>query len=277
MPATVSTVRNVVTEVLTESTTAEIAVAAIVVAAALFAFGSIYRASSVRSTALRTCGLVLALVTLSIQVYGSGWLTSFDGPVTDWMVDHRSGALTQIAVAVTDLGSPVATALLGITCGVLISWRARSVVPGLIVVGTVGGAAVASTVIKALVGRERPPTNIQVLLETGHSFPSGHVTGTAALFGIAVLVVSVDRTPAVKRLLMLLAVTVTVVVALTRLYLGAHWLTDVIAGAILATLAVTVGGALFRFVGTHNQAESTTAAMRSAEPSALHEPQSARY
>ncbi|ARE37007.1 hypothetical protein A0W34_04845 [Rhodococcus sp. BH4] len=272
-----STVRNVVTEVLTESTTAEIAVAAIVAAAALCAFGSIYRASSVRSTALRTCGLVLALVTLSIQVYGSGWLTSFDGPVTDWMVDHRSGALNQIAVAVTDLGSPVATALLGITCGVLISWRARSVVPGLIVIGTVGGAAVASTVIKALVGRERPPTNIQVLLETGHSFPSGHVTGTAALFGIAVLVVSVDRTAAVKRLLMLLAVTVTVVVALTRLYLGAHWLTDVIAGAILATLAVTVGGALFRFVGTHNQAESTTAAMRSAEPSALHEPQSARY
>ncbi|WP_231915685.1 phosphatase PAP2 family protein [Rhodococcus sp. EPR-134] len=277
MPATVSTVRNVVTEVLTESTTAEIAVAAIVVAAALFAFGSIYRASSVRSTALRTCGLVLALVTLSIQVYGSGWLTSFDGPVTDWMVDHRSGALNQIAVAVTDLSSPVATALLGITSGVLISWRARSVVPGLIVIGTVGGAAVASTVIKALVGRERPPTNIQVLLETGHSFPSGHVTGTAALFGIVVLVLSAHRTPAVKRLLMLLAVTVTIVVALTRLYLGVHWLTDVIAGAILATLAVTVGGAVFRFVSTHNQAESTTAAMRSAEPSALHEPQSARY
>ncbi|GAA3167152.1 hypothetical protein GCM10020255_053420 [Rhodococcus baikonurensis] len=269
--------RNVVTEVLTESTTAEIAVAAIVVAAALFAFGSIYRASSVRSTALRACGLVLALVTLSIQVYRNGWLTSFDEPLTNWMVDHRSGTLDQIAVAVTDLGSPVATALLGITGGVLISWRARSVVPGLIVIGTVGGAAVACTVVKALVGRERPPTSIQVLLETGHSFPSGHVTGTAALFGIAVLVVSVDRTPAVKRLLMLLAVTVTVVVALTRLYLGAHWLTDVVAGAVLATLAVTVGGAVFRFVGTHKQAESTTAAACSAEPSVLHEPQSARY
>ncbi len=277
MPATVSTVRNVVTEVLTESTTAEIAVAAIVVAAALFAFGSIYRASSARSTALRASGLALALVTLSIQVYRNGWLTSFDGPVTDWMVDHRSGALDQIAVAVTDLGSPVATALLGITCGVLISWRARSVVPGLIVIGTVGGAAVASTVIKALVGRERPPTNIQVLLETGHSFPSGHVTGTAALFGISVLVVSLDRTPAVKRLLMFLAVTVTVVVALTRLYLGAHWLTDVVVGAVLATLAVTAGGAAFRFVGTHSHAESTTAAACSGEPSALHAPQSVRY
>ncbi len=263
MPATVSTVRNVVTEVLTESTTAEIAVAAVVVAAALFAFGSIYRASSVRSTALRTCGLVLALVTLSIQVYGSGWLTSFDGPVTDWMVDHRSGALNQIAVAVTDLGSPVATALLGITCGVLISWRARSVVPGLIVIGTVGAAAVASTVIKALVGRERPPTNIQVLLETDHSFPSGHVTGTAALFGIVVLVLSAHRTPAVKRLLMLLAVTVTIVVALTRLYLGVHWLTDVIAGAILATLAVTVGGAVFRFVeGRSKTTDRTSSASR---------------
>ncbi|WP_238587958.1 phosphatase PAP2 family protein [Rhodococcus sp. 311R] len=246
MPATVSTVRNVVTEVLTESTTAEIAVAAIVIAAALFAFGSIYRASSIRSTALRACGLVLALLTLSIQVYRNGWLTSFDGPVTDWMVDHRSGVLDQIAVAITDLGSPVATALLGITCGVFISWRARSVVPGLIVIGTVGAAAVASSVVKALVGRERPPTNIQVLLETDHSFPSGHVTGTAALVGIVVLVLSAHRTAAVKRLLMLAAVTITIVVALTRLYLGVHWLTDVIVGAILATLAVTVGGALFR-------------------------------
>ncbi|MFE5644748.1 phosphatase PAP2 family protein [Rhodococcus sp. NPDC056516] len=263
MPATVSTVRNVVTEVLTESTTAEIAVAAMVVAAALFVFGSIYRASSVRSTVLRACGLVLALVTLSIQVYRGGWLTSFDGPVTDCMVDHRSGTLDQIAVAVTDLGSPLVTALLGIACGVLISWRARSVVPGLIVIGTVGGAAVGSTVIKALVGRERPPTNIQVLLETDHSFPSGHVTGTAALFGIVVLVLSAHATPAVKKLLMLVAATVTIVVALTRLYLGVHWLTDVIAGAILATLAVTAGGAVFRFVeGRSKTTDRTSSASR---------------
>lgn len=246
MSASVSTVRTVVTEVLTESTAAEVAVAAIVIAAALFAFGSIYRATSVRSTLVRASGLLLALVTLSIQVYRNGWLTSFDGPVTEWMVNHRSGALDQIAVAVTDLGSPVATALLGVICGVIVSWRARSVIPGAIVVGTVGVAALAGTALKALVDRERPPSSIQLLLETDPSFPSGHVTGTAALVGMVVLVVSLHRTPAAKRLLMLFAAAVTVIVALTRLYLGVHWLTDVVAGAILATLAVTAGGALLR-------------------------------
>ncbi|NRI69149.1 phosphatase PAP2 family protein [Rhodococcus sp. MS16] len=47
---------------------------------------------------------------------------------------------------------------------------------------------------------------------------------------------------------MLFTVTVTIVVALTRLYLGVHWLTDVVVGAILATLADTAGGAVFRLL-----------------------------
>ncbi|MDI9916039.1 phosphatase PAP2 family protein [Rhodococcus sp. IEGM 1379] len=255
MLASVTSPHAVVTEVLTESTTAEIAVTAMLVAAALFGVGSIYRSADVRSTVFRVVGLAIALVTLSVQVVQAGWLTRFDGPVTEWMVAHRSSGLNQVAVAVTDIGSPVATAILGIAAGALLSWRAKSVIPGIVVVGTVGAAAVASTVLKAIVGRERPPTATQVLLETDHSFPSGHVTGTAALIGIVVLVVATQHTPSIKRLLMLLAVIVTVIVALTRLYLGVHWLTDVIAGAVLATLAVTVGGAAFRFLNTRAQAK----------------------
>ncbi|NMM82924.1 hypothetical protein B2J88_00825 [Rhodococcus sp. SRB_17] len=203
-----------------------------------------------RSTIFRVVGLTVALVTLSVQVVQKGWLTRFDGPTTDWMVAHRSSGLNHVAVAVTDLGSPIATAVLGIAAGAFLSWRARSVIPGIAVIGTVGAAAVASTVLKAIVGRERPPTATQVLLETDHSFPSGHVTGTAALIGIIVLVVATQYTPAVKRLLMLLTVVVTVIVALTRVYLGVHWLTDVIAGAVLATLAVTIGGAVFHFLNS---------------------------
>ena len=253
MPATVSAVRTAVTEVLTESSSAEIAVTAVVLASALFAFGSIYQASTLRSSVIRATGLIVALVTLSVAVMHNGWLSRFDGPVTEWMIAHRSHGLNQIAVAVTDLGSPVATAILGIGAGAVLSWQARSVIPGIVVVGTVGSAAVASTVMTAVVARERPPTASQVLLETDHSFPSGHVTGTGALIGIVVLLVAMQHTPSVKRLLMLVAVVVTLVVALTRLYLGVHWLTDVVAGAALATFAVTIGGAAFRYLDNRSR------------------------
>ncbi|MCJ0902954.1 phosphatase PAP2 family protein [Rhodococcus sp. ARC_M6] len=266
MLASVTSPHAVVTEVLTKSTTAEIAVTAILVAAALFGFGSIYRSVDIRSTVLRVVGLSIALVTLSVQVVQEGWLTRFDGPVTDWMVAHRSSGLNHVAVAVTDLGSPVATTVLGIAAGTYLSWRARSVIPGIVVVGTVGAAAVASTVLKAIVGRERPPTATQVLLETDHSFPSGHVTGTAALIGIVVLVVATQHTPTVKRLLILLAVAVTAIVALTRLYLGVHWLTDVIAGAVLATLAITIGGTVFHFLNSRWPAQRGALSSASSSP-----------
>jgi undecaprenyl-diphosphatase len=248
MPEIVSAARTAVTEVLTESSSAEIAVTAVVVAAALLVFGSIYQSSTLRGGVIRGIGLLLALVTLSVSVADNGWLTGLDGPVTDWMVAHRSHGLNQIAVAVTDLGSPAATAILGIGAGAYLSWQARSAIPGIVVIGTVGSAAVASTVMKAIIARERPPTATQVLLETNHSFPSGHVTGTGALIGIVVLLVAMGHTATVKRLLMLVAVVVTVIVALTRLYLGVHWFTDVVAGAVLATLAVTIGGAAFRYL-----------------------------
>lgn len=91
---------------------------------------------------------------------------------------------------------------------------------------------------------------------TDHSFPSGHVTGTGALIGIVVLLVAMQHNVTVKRLLMLVAVIVTVVVALTRLYLGVHWLTDVVAGGILATLAVTIGGTAFRTLHNHSHTEN---------------------
>lgn len=73
--------------------------------------------------------------------------------------------------------------------------------------------------------------------------PSGHVTGTAALFGMTALIVTVGRSRSVRAVAAAGAVGVVGIVAATRLYLGVHWLTDVVAGALLASLVVTIGAA----------------------------------
>lgn len=194
---------------------------------------------------LRIAGLLTALTALMLGINSRGWAISLDTATTSWLAAHRSLGLDVAATVITDFGSPVATAALGVSCAALLSWATRSVIPGVVIIGTVGAAAAASTALKAVVDRPRPPLQWQVGIETDPSFPSGHVTGTAALLGIIAVVVSVDRTRATRAWLTTAVVTGVVLVAATRLYLGVHWLTDVIAGAILAALFVLIGTSVF--------------------------------
>lgn len=125
----------------------------------------------------------------------------------------------------------------------------------------------ASTALKAVIDRPRPPIGLQLVLETDPSFPSGHVTGTAALLGIVVVCVSAQCSRTVRACLAACALISVLVSAATRLYLGVHWLTDVIAGVILAAAFVTAGAAAFgaRHARTGSQDSADSVSFRSRE------------
>jgi undecaprenyl-diphosphatase len=194
---------------------------------------------------LRVAGLLTLLTALARAINSGGWMSRLDGATNSWLAAHRTVGLDVAATVITDFGSPAATAATGVIIAAVLSWWARSVVPGVVVIGTVGAAAVANTALKAVIDRPRPPLQWQVILETDPSFPSGHVTGTAALLGIIAVVIGTERGRATRARLTVAVVTAVVLVAATRLYLGVHWLSDVIAGAIMAALFVTVGAAAF--------------------------------
>ncbi len=94
-------------------------------------------------------------------------------------------------------------------------------------------------------GALAPPIVSQVLLETDHSFPSGHATGAMVLFTMAAVMFGYGLPPTRRALLLISAAGVTVVVSVTRLYLGEHWLADVVGGILLGGLAAVIGGALY--------------------------------
>jgi undecaprenyl-diphosphatase len=160
-----------------------------------------------------------------------------------WFIAHRSPEFDWAAKAVTALGSPGATAAAGVLCGAVLSWQARSMVPGIVVVGTVGSATLAETALKAVVARPMTPAELQ-LFTNSHTFPSGHVTGTGALLGIIAVCVGVGTSRAERAWLAGCVVTGVLVVAVARMYLGVHWLTDVIGGALLAGVFVSLGAAV---------------------------------
>ncbi len=204
-----------------------------------------HRSAGTALISLQSTGLAAAFVALAYQVKAGDWLTSADPAVLGWFTEHRSDWVTGPAIAVTDAGGPAGTIVLAVVIGAVLSRRARSPIPALILIGTVGAAALASTVTKSVVGRSRPPIASQVLLETDHSFPSGHATGAMALFMTAALMLGYAWSPTRRTLLLVTVAAVAAVVSVTRLYLGEHWLSDVIGGMLLGGLAAVIGGAIY--------------------------------
>ena len=185
-------------------------------------------------------GLLIVLTILAIGVHNHGRVTRLDVPVMSWFVAHRSAEFNLAASVVTHLGSPSATTAAGLLCGAVLSWQARSMIVGAVVIGTVASAALAEAAIKAVVVRPLTPVE-QRLLADGHSFPSGHVTGTGTLLGIIAVCVGVGHSRTARAWLTGLVLAAVLGAAVARLYLGVHWLSDVIGGAVLAGVFVSLG------------------------------------
>lgn len=224
---------------------ASVALGSLCLAAVIFGVGWGYRRSMSTwlATSARVGGLLLGVVVLAIQASRGGWLTGTDHAVTAWLVAHRHPVLDDVALAVTTALGPVEVAVLATAAAVAVGIRSRSALCGLTVLVTVGGSAVLCWLIKMLVARPRPPLAFHETLETDYSFPSGHVTGTAALIGILIVAAGLLGNRAVKALSVIGGVIAVSAIGLSRLYLGVHWLTDVLAGVMLAAAVVTVGAA----------------------------------
>jgi membrane-associated phospholipid phosphatase len=102
--------------------------------------------------------------------------------------------------------------------------------------------------VKTLVGRHRPPVSLMIGRYPPGSFPSGHTTQSMVVYGlIALLMIRIH--PEWRRAPILLgAALIVVCVGVSRIYLGAHWLSDVAGGLVLGTFWIIVLHALFPFL-----------------------------
>lgn len=164
---------------------------------------------------------------LWISIVGSG-----DLEVTRNLAEQRSSSLTTIAQVVTWAGSAFVLVPLALVCCVLLI-RAGRHREAFAVAVSLGGAVLLSGVIKLLESRPRPPVE-QLQAVTGSSFPSGHATQASAFWLSLVLVMRSARlAPRLISLARALAMLLVVAVATSRVYLGVHYPSDVIAGVLL--------------------------------------------
>lgn len=219
------------------------------------------------SRAGRAAALLSTLfVGAALIAHHAGAGTAVDHAVWGWMVHHRTPALTWWAIAVTEVGSPVGVGVLALLASVVLWRRFGSPWPAVVVMATVAAAGAMSTAVKAIVGAHRPPQGLQLILETDPSFPSGHVTGTVALLGALSAVGGYHAGAGARRWWIAVTVAGTAAVAVTRLYLGVHWVSDVLGGVLLGALAAVLAGVLYRRLERSVGADIVPAASSTSGP-----------
>lgn len=138
------------------------------------------------------------------------------------------------------LTGPTAMALLAIAIAAVCILRTRQVwwvaAPVAVLI-----ANLLSHVLKAVIGRERPPVAGRLIEETNFAFPSGHATGAAAL----AMILTLWWWPR-HRFATALVWLGVLVICWTRLYLGVHWVTDLLGGVILGSAVSVATWRLFR-------------------------------
>ena len=138
--------------------------------------------------------------------------------------------LADTFVNITSLGSNVVLGLLSlIVVGYLLVSGRRS--GAVIVAASAIGAGLLSYLLKGFFHRPRPDVVAHIVQAHTASFPSGHSLGSAAIYlTLGLMLTRFDRKSAVRRYTVAVAVILTILVGLSRLFLGVHWPTDVLAG-----------------------------------------------
>ncbi|MCU1539616.1 MAG: superfamily domain protein [Arthrobacter sp.] len=192
--------------------------------------------------------IAAALTALFSEVYESvvdaDGVAGFDHPVLDAAKSARSPALDLIITGYTDIGGTVGMPVLALITTVVLAVRRRSWTPAILITIAAAGSLLMTIAGKQLIGRTRPQLADAVPpYEYSASFPSGHSLNSVVIAGVVAYLVILRRKSRRSRIwTAALAAAFAVTMGLSRVYLGHHWLTDVLAAWALglAWLALVV-------------------------------------
>jgi undecaprenyl-diphosphatase len=196
---------------------------------------------------------------LLLMVHNNVGFARFDLGASRFAARHASATSTSAFRDLSQLGGAVVLVPVTVVVGVVAARRLRFWAVAAFLVLTVGGQFAVVDVIKSIVDRTRP--NIDRLTGfSGPSFPSGHAAAAAASFAAFALLAGIGRSSRAKAGFAALAVALAVGIACTRVFLGVHWLTDVLAGLALgwawfALCSIAFGGRRLRFGAPAEQAK----------------------
>jgi undecaprenyl-diphosphatase len=157
-------------------------------------------------------------------------LTVVDAEVAAWLHAHATPGLTAAMLCITNLGAPLVVSGVAVVLALYFTWQ-RGWYRLLALFVVVPGGMLFNVMLQTVFHRARPQFSDPILTVLGHGFPSGHTMAATVFYGLlaafAVWTISAWRW---RVLVVLVAGFIVLMIGFSRLYLGAHYLSDVLAG-----------------------------------------------
>ncbi|MFJ6534546.1 MULTISPECIES: phosphatase PAP2 family protein [Microbacterium] len=209
--------------------------------------------------------IAFALSVVAVEVYDAvtdeDGVAGLDRPLLDLSLQFRNPTTDAVITAITDVAGTIGMPIIAVSAMLILGIRRRSWTPVILITVAAAGSLLMTVAGKELIGRERPPLVDAVPpYEYSPSFPSGHTLNAVVVVGIIVYLILLRQHSRRTRILTITGgVVFALVIGLSRVYLGHHWFTDVLAGWLL-------GAAWLALVITAHRIYLTARAHRPAGP-----------
>lgn len=171
---------------------------------------------------------------LAMDVSGGEPIVSFDRATAVWLHVHATGSVTDVLAAVTRLGAAVVLLPVTLAAALALLLRRRWAHAALMGAALVGGEAL-NMALKAAFERPRPSFSHPLATATGFSFPSGHAMVALTVYGALAFVVSASvKSRRARASVVAAAVALVLAIGFSRVYLGVHYVSDVLAAYSVA-------------------------------------------
>ena len=184
-----------------------------------------------------TVSLIVALAATAVfagfaAIVVQGFTQVADERVLQWIQSYRSDSLNRVMLEITSLGAGSVLALLVLVASVFLWLTHHRWSVYILFLGILGGQIV-NRILKDFFERPRPTVVDAVTDVASLSFPSGHAMTSAITYGsVAYLVARLEPTPRLRTATWILTILIVLAVGVSRMYLGVHYPSDVLAGYI---------------------------------------------
>lgn len=212
--------------------------------------------------------VAVPFATLVFEVLAKGPLTEFDGRVANRLNSsvHSSPTAVRVLEDTSNVGKPITLFVIVFGAVVYLLWRRRIRLALFLAVTSIVGGLI-DTAVKILVNRPRPVVDHPIATALGKSFPSGHAMSSTVSYG-ALALVFLPALPRRWRPVALVAmIGVVLAIGTSRLFLGVHFVSDVVGGFVLGLAWLAASTAAFSIWRTE-EGKKPVAVVEGIEPEA---------
>ncbi len=181
-----------------------------------------------------------AFAAIAASVWTTAPFLKQEMQVSVWLHTHGSPVFTAFLYAITQLHSPLGMSVMSVLVAIML-WRKKHHYWTLSLLLAVPGGMLVNTALKYIFNRERPTWDDPLFTLSSASFPSGHTAGATLFYGfLAAYMVWSMKDAAARAVVVAGCALMVALVGFSRIYLGVHYLSDVLAAMSMSTVWLVI-------------------------------------